>query len=202
MGDLALSYTMLGRCEDAITCLLICLSPRLQVGMPNRVESGLLSQLADIYNMDGNYGLAITTAKKALALAKVADYQMGEYTAYRCIGVAYVYTHKLDLGIEYTHKGLVLALQAGDREIQITSYRLLGVAHRLKAEENQHTPALRLLLLRKALDFATKSFNMVQETGESMAGVHNRIADVYEDMGQYEKAAEHRQLSVSPVGRV
>jgi DNA-binding SARP family transcriptional activator len=127
-NNLAFTYVVLGRYEEAVTALLASLE--LQRGVGRRYGEGVaLCNLAEAYVELGRHDEAIARSQEALDIAREIDAVRDEGYALHNLGRAYLEQGRLAEATDLFEQALAIHRAAGDRYGEAQDLQRIGTAH-------------------------------------------------------------------------
>jgi tetratricopeptide (TPR) repeat protein len=127
-NNLAFTYVVLGRYEEAVTALLDSVELQREVG--RRYGEGVaLCNLAEAYVELGRYDEAIARSEEALAIAREVDSVRDEGYALHNLGRAYLEQGRLAEAVDLLGRALAMHQSAGERYGEAQGLQRIGMAH-------------------------------------------------------------------------
>ena len=146
--------------------------------------SDVYDNLARVQLAQGNYEQALTMAQSALSIARQNLDVYGIIEISATVGDAYLSLGDRFRANEHYESGLSLAREI--RYVDMQANLLLSIA-RARRQAQHHQAAI--LFLHEMLHFAEK-----HERYQAVVDAHEMLAQVFAEMGNYEKAYEHQRL--------
>jgi len=127
-NNLAFTYVILGRYEEAVAALLDALELQREVG--RRYGEGVaLCNLAEAYVELGRYDEAIACSQGALTIAREVDSVRDEGYALHNLGRAYLEQGRLAEAVDLFEQALAIHRSAGERYGEAQGLQRIGIAH-------------------------------------------------------------------------
>jgi DNA-binding SARP family transcriptional activator len=127
-NNLAFTYVILGRYEEAVAALLDALELQREVG--RRYGEGVaLCNLAEAYVELGRYDEAIARSQEALAIVREVDSARDEGYALHNLGRAHLEQGHLTEAVDLFEQALAIHRAAGERYGEAQDLQSIGLAH-------------------------------------------------------------------------
>jgi CHAT domain-containing protein len=177
-NEIGVTYTNLGRYEEALASHLTSLEGRLKLG--DKYYIGLShSNLGDVYFALGQYERAVEHYEQCVSLCGSAGERRSVAVVLGALATTWMASGNAQRGLEYARRGLEVTREIGVEHLEGVAYRHVGYAYEQLgnlAESTRHH--------ERALELARKTGAHLDE-----AATLNALAGIHLQQGEPDKAA-------------
>ena len=160
---------------------------RLAQELGHRTDEGsAYGDLANAYQLVGDFQKAIQYNKKHLLIAKDLGDRAGEGRAYGSLGNAYLSLGDLQQAIQYHQKHLQIAKDLEDRAGEGRAYSNLGCAYRSLGDFQQ------------AIQYQKKQLQIAKDLGDRAGEgcAYSNLGNAYQSLGDFQQAIQYHEKNL------
>lgn len=177
-NEIGITYTNLGRYEDALASHLTSLEGRLKLG--DKYFIGVShSNLGDVYYALGQYERAVEHYEQCVTLCGVAGDRRTMAVVFGALATTWMASGNPQRGLDYARRGLEVTREVGLEHLEGVALRHVGYAYEQLGNLPESTRHL-----ESALEIARKTGAHLDE-----AATLNALAGIHLQRGEPEKAA-------------
>ncbi|MBN1565152.1 MAG: tetratricopeptide repeat protein [Anaerolineae bacterium] len=182
LNDIGFVYLLLNQPGESLPYLRESLAISQRCGYES-IEAAALDSLGQVYYQLGDYDESLIYAQRCQALAQQAGLLRSEIEVSITMGKTYAALGQFSKALSHFNDALSLAREAGRRNDEVGALVEIG-----KVYLRQRDPVRALARLGTALSIAEKNGKK-----QSLYEIHQALADIYAQAGDYRRAFAHYQ---------
>jgi tetratricopeptide (TPR) repeat protein len=155
----------------------------------DEIRSDCLTNMADIYRLQGNHEKALACAQQAVELGQRTGDQSREAKGLEYLGLTYISCKRYDEGIDCYKQALQLRQETANlpRIAMVLAFLAFALTNRGSQQD-----------LKQALQYHKQAYEieLKLQNRQSIARYFGDVAVLYNKLGEYEKAIENSEMAL------